>query len=86
MEGRIDRNTGRIVAPELIDRNVSNIIEELDHKRLDKDIDYFKHRQSTGENIAMYIFEKLAASGQLNIRAIKVWENSNSYFEHIKED
>lgn len=86
MEGQIDRKTGRIVNPQLIDRNVSDIIEELDHKRLDKDINYFKNKQSTGENIAMYIYEKLVGSGELNITTIRIWENSNSYFEHIKED
>jgi 6-pyruvoyltetrahydropterin/6-carboxytetrahydropterin synthase len=31
----------------------------LDHKNLDLDVDYFKDKVSTAENIAVYIWERM---------------------------
>lgn len=63
-----------------------SIINELDHKRLEKDVGYFHKKQSTGENIAVFIFNELQNTGELNVTKIRIWENKNSYFEHIKEE
>ena len=35
------------------------IMTVLDHKNLDKDVDYFKDRVSTAENIAVFIWDQL---------------------------
>lgn len=69
-----------------MDEEVNRIINELDHSRLDTDIDHFRRVQSTGENIASYINDLLTAGTDLGVEKIKIWENSNSYFEHIKEE
>lgn len=35
------------------------IIDRMDHKFLDKDVEYFKTNPSTAENIAIYIWEEM---------------------------
>lgn len=35
------------------------LMEQLDHKNLDKDVDYFKNTVSTTENLAIYVFEEI---------------------------
>jgi len=68
-----------------MDTTINSVLELLDHKRLDKDLDYFREKQSTGENIAAFIYDKIAETSELNIIGIKIWENRKSYFEHTKE-
>lgn len=68
-----------------LDSVVTGIVDKLDHKRLDTDIAYFRKIQTTGENIAKYIFDKISADIDANITRIRIWENRNSYFEHLKE-
>lgn len=38
---------------------MSKVLDQMDHKNLDKDVDYFKNVVSTAENIAIYIFEEI---------------------------
>lgn len=35
------------------------IMDEIDHKNLDKDVDYFKDIPSTTENLAIYIWKRM---------------------------
>lgn len=35
------------------------LMDQLDHKNLDKDVSYFKYEVSTTENLAIYIFNEL---------------------------
>lgn len=35
------------------------LMDQLDHKNLDKDVPYFKNTVSTTENVAIYIFNEL---------------------------
>ncbi|XP_032679790.1 6-pyruvoyl tetrahydrobiopterin synthase isoform X2 [Odontomachus brunneus] len=38
---------------------MGKVLDQMDHKNLDKDLDYFKSTVSTTENIAIYIFEEI---------------------------
>ena len=68
-----------------MDNTINSVLELLDHKRLDNDVDYFSDKQSTGENIAAFIYDKIVETSDLNILGVKIWENRKSYFEHTKE-
>lgn len=35
------------------------IMKPMDHKNLDKDVDFFKDKPSTTENLAVYIWERM---------------------------
>lgn len=86
VRGNTSEDTGRIVNTDILDEQVNSIIKDLDHVRLDTEIEYFKDKQSTGENIAIYFYDCLSGSKELDIVKVIVWENSSSYFEHFKEE
>ncbi|MEE2975400.1 MAG: 6-carboxytetrahydropterin synthase [Thermodesulfobacteriota bacterium] len=84
VKGDIAEDTGMIVNIEDLDQVVSSIIDELDHKRLDIEIDYFTKERASGENIAKYLWKNLAdkipTPGKLS--HIRLWETSENYFDY----
>ena len=60
----------------------SRVIEKIDHKCLD-DIEYFKTRPSTTENLCMFIHDSLKDVDyeSAKLASIKVWETENNVFE-----
>ncbi|XP_045186710.2 6-pyruvoyl tetrahydrobiopterin synthase-like [Mercenaria mercenaria] len=60
VRGPVDPSTGMVM-------NISDLktcmekafMSTLDHKNLDMDLDYFKDKVSTAENIAVYIWERM---------------------------
>ncbi len=87
ISGEIDRLTGRIIDMSFVDEAVDKILEELDYKRLDKEIKHFTETQPTGENIAIYLWAKLKGQlgGDVKVVYLKLWETDNNYFEYFEE-
>lgn len=84
--GSIDIDTGMIIDCSLLDEKVLGIINELDHKRLDLDVEYFVFNQSTGENIAMFFWKRLSEEFGDELSNVKVFENDRSYFDYFEEE
>lgn len=84
--GEIDEETGMVINPEVLDKEMDVILNELDHKRLDYEILFFKENQPTGENIARFFWERLTEHIGNKLSYIKIWENNRSYFEYFEED
>ena len=60
VRGPIDEKTGMVM--NLTDlKEVMNkvLFDQLDHKNLDKDVDYFKNKVSTTENLAVFVFDEI---------------------------
>ncbi len=86
VKGDIDKDTGMVVNLDELDSAVDSVISELDHKRLDLEIDYFKENQSTGENLVCYFWAKLKSAVQGSALVyLKLWETENNYFEYFEE-
>ncbi len=85
--GNIDKITGRIVDRSLMDKIVDEIINELNYKRLDKEIKHFGKTQPTGENIVIYLWGKLTQriGGGVKVVYLKLWETNNNYFEYFEK-
>jgi 6-pyruvoyltetrahydropterin/6-carboxytetrahydropterin synthase len=64
---------------------LNEILEKLDHKYLNKDIDFFKNNNPSAENIAKFIFTNLKKMiKKAKIKKVSVWESEDScatYFE-----
>ncbi|KAG8141630.1 hypothetical protein E2320_007218 [Naja naja] len=61
-------------------RGKAAIIEPLDHKNLDVDVDYFANVTSSTENLAMYIWnsmEKVLPAGCLY--KVKIYESDKNF-------
>lgn len=60
VKGPLDEKTGMVM--NIQDLNMAmkkTIMAQLDHKNLDKDVEFFKHNPSTTENLAVYIWKQL---------------------------
>ncbi|MFH1846381.1 MAG: 6-carboxytetrahydropterin synthase QueD [Candidatus Omnitrophota bacterium] len=69
---------GMVVDFSLLKQELNKILNELDHKYLNK-IEYFKCINPTSENIAKYVYEKMVKNGLgVNIKEITVWETDTS--------
>lgn len=82
----ISEDTGMIVQREVIEEGINDIKNSLDYKRIDQEIEYFKKYQSTVENIAVYVWDKLFIKFDNTLKYVKVWENERSYFEYYQEE
>ncbi|XP_031622451.1 6-pyruvoyl tetrahydrobiopterin synthase [Contarinia nasturtii] len=60
IRGVVDRKTGMVMnINELKEHMEQAIMKPLDHKNLDKDIEFFKVQPSTTENVAVFIWQNL---------------------------
>ncbi len=84
--GDISADTGMIISRTEMDVSVNEVINDFDYKRIDIEIPYFKKYQSTVENIALYIWDKMFEKYKNRLTYIKVWENERSYFEYHEEE
>ncbi|XP_053197733.1 6-pyruvoyl tetrahydrobiopterin synthase [Scomber japonicus] len=80
VRGNIDRHTGMVMNLTDLKKNIEEVIMvPLDHKNLDKDVQYFSTVASTTENVAVYIWDnmvKALPSGLLY--EIKIYETDNN--------
>jgi 6-pyruvoyltetrahydropterin/6-carboxytetrahydropterin synthase len=84
--GEPDHKTGMIFALDEMDKLVRQILDRLDHRHLDKEVEYFKTRVSTGEVIIQYLWNELdKIFPEHKLFYLKLWETSNNYFEIGKE-
>lgn len=60
LRGPVDRRTGMVMNLTELKVIMDNaIMMPLDHKNIDKDVEYFKTVPSTAENIAIFIFDSI---------------------------
>lgn len=60
VRGPIDPSTGMVLnLSDLKECMQKVVIDEMDHKNIDKQVEHFTNTISTTENIAVYIFEQL---------------------------
>jgi len=82
--GEIDKETGYVIDTKLLKWIIrKNIIEKVDHKHLNLDVDFFKGIIPTAENIAVAFWEQIfnkIPNGKLF--SIKIYETENNYFEY----
>ena len=70
-----------------LDEVANSIIEPLDHKRLDIEIEYFTKVRASGENIAKYLWDKLVTKipKPAKLFHIRLWETSENFFDYRGE-
>ncbi len=81
--GTIDPDTGYVIDTKELKKIIrENVVNKLDHKNLNMDVDFMKDVIPTAENIAIKIWEQLEGkivSGRLY--SVKIYETENNYFE-----
>jgi 6-pyruvoyltetrahydropterin/6-carboxytetrahydropterin synthase len=84
VRGRIDARTGTVIDLALLDRVIDEqVVARLDHRHLDLDVPQFRDRVSTGENIALVVWNLLEpALPEGLLWRVRVVETSNNSFEY----
>jgi len=72
-------STGLVIDFSKLKNILNSVLEELDHKYLNK-LAYFKKNNPTSENIAFYIFNniKKRLNKKINLVEVNVWETDTS--------
>ncbi len=85
IRGEIDGETGMVINRVDFEKRAVPIIEELNYKWIDRDINFFQENISTVENIGKYLWQKFTEIIPDRLDGIKIWENPKSYFEYFEE-
>ena len=88
--GPIDPATGMVYDLVALDRTVeAEILERFDHTNLNLDVDNFRQRVPTTENLCIEIFDLLRAKieadsdrGKARLRRVRVEETNSNSFEY----
>lgn len=59
LRGEVDAVNGMVYDLAKLKKEMGIVLDTVDHRNLDKDVDFFKTTVSTSENVAIYMFEKL---------------------------
>ena len=87
VSGEIDPKTGMVVNLFDLKRVLLDVIEEFDHKNLNRDMPYFKDRIPTSENFAHVLWGKLAAQqGIGTLHTLRLCEDEDLYAEVTAAD
>jgi 6-pyruvoyltetrahydropterin/6-carboxytetrahydropterin synthase len=87
--GPIDPDTGFVINIKILsDIILEHIIEKLDHKNINVEVDFMKGRMASAENIAIAIWEQLLPPvGKQNakLHCIRLCETENNFVEYFGE-
>jgi len=64
-----------------LDEHARDILRDLDYTYLDQEIEFFKQQPSTGENIAVYLWQRFAQRLPHELETMQVWETPNNQFK-----
>jgi 6-pyruvoyltetrahydropterin/6-carboxytetrahydropterin synthase len=85
--GEVNQQTGYVIDLKYLKEIISKyVIEKVDHKNLNLEVDFMKGIQPSAENIAIQIWkqlEKRIPNGKLY--SVKLYETENNYFEYKGE-
>jgi 6-pyruvoyltetrahydropterin/6-carboxytetrahydropterin synthase len=86
--GEIDPKTGMILNMTLLKKYMEQaIMKPMDHKNLDKDVEYFKSRPSTTENLTIFIWTEMkkVMNKPDQLYEVEVYETENNIVKYRGE-
>ncbi|MEC8610656.1 MAG: 6-carboxytetrahydropterin synthase [Bacteroidota bacterium] len=86
VEGPIDPDTGYVMdLKKLSDIIKHNVVDKMDHRNLNLEVDFMKGVITTAENIAVKIYEQIEKdikSTTCSLHSVKLYETENNYVEY----
>lgn len=84
--GEVDEETGYVIDLKKLSEIIKvRIIDKMDHKNLNLEVDFMNDKITTAENIAIKIYEELEKDIQStgnNLYSVKLYETENNYVEY----
>tara|TARA_B100000886_G_scaffold337314_1_gene297772 strand:+ start:3045 stop:3461 length:417 start_codon:yes stop_codon:yes gene_type:complete len=86
VEGTVDPETGYVIDLKVLSDIIKKrIVDKMDHKNLNLEVDFMKDTITTAENIAIKIYEQLESDIQAtcnNLYSVKLYETENNFVEY----
>ncbi|MEI8202935.1 MAG: 6-carboxytetrahydropterin synthase [Bacteroidota bacterium] len=86
VKGEADPLTGFVINLKDLSLIINNyIIEKMDHKNINLEVDFMKGKLASTENIAIAIFHELEShinSDKVQLHCVKLYETENNYVEY----
>lgn len=87
VKGEVNPETGFLVDLKWLKKIINEyIIDELDHKNLNLDVDFMKGQLASTENLAISIWNVLKPhidQSEAQLHCVKVFETDNNYVEYF---
>ena len=86
LKGEPEKDTGFLMDAKKLSQLVNDyVIEKLDHKNLNMDVDFLQGMMCTTENLAMAIWQQLSPHfiGNARLHCIKLYETPKIYVEYF---
>jgi 6-pyruvoyltetrahydropterin/6-carboxytetrahydropterin synthase len=87
--GKVQPDTGFVINLKILSEIVNRyVIEKLDHRNINLEVDFMKGKLASTENIAIGIWNQLAPHINLlsaDLHCIKLCETENNYVEYFGE-
>jgi len=81
VKGRVDEKTGMVMNITDLKKAMNiAIMDTLDHKHIDLDVEYFANVVSTTENVAIYIWKQISPllPDHVTLDQVKIWETEKN--------
>lgn len=80
IRGSVDPITGMVINLSDLKVYMQKVLDQMDHKNLNKDVEHFKNIVSTTENVTIYIFEEIRKQMPKPelLYEVKVWETDKN--------
>jgi len=87
VKGYPDPDTGFIIDLKVLKTIIEeHVIEKLDHRNINMDVDFMKGKMASIENIAVGIWDQIEPHlDGCQLHSIKLWETRNNYVEYFGE-
>ncbi|MEW6507095.1 MAG: 6-carboxytetrahydropterin synthase [Bacteroidota bacterium] len=84
VRGKIDPETGYVIDLKILKKIIrENVIDKVDHKNLNVDVDFMHGVNPTAENIAIGIWKQLENKiPSCELYSVKLYETENNYVEY----
>lgn len=87
VKGEINPETGFLVDLKWMKKVINeNVVDKLDHKNLNLDVDFMKDQLASTENLAIAIWDilmPLIQEGGATLHSIKLYETENNFVEYF---
>ena len=86
VKGKVNTDTGFVINAQILSKLVKEyIIEELDHKNLNLDVDFMKDKLCSAENLSVAIWQQLTSHlpEGVNMHSVKLYETPKIFVEYF---
>ena len=86
VKGEVTDDTGFVMDSKKLSSLINEfVLEELDHKNLNLDVEFLKGKMCSTENVAIAIWQQLSSKlpGKVQMHSVKLYETPRIYVEYF---